>query len=138
MSCANSGLRDYGTTQRGGTRPTGSASSLRSGLNRRFVEPLQQRRRHLQFRHRLGDRQRLVIRPRGGHGVKGVRDADNPRHQRDLVAGQSARVAGPVQPLVMMADGVDGQVDQRGLGEHLGSDVRVTAHRLPLLLIQGQ
>ncbi len=49
-------------------------------------------------------RQRLAIRPRGGHHVPCVRDGEDPRTLGDLLAGDAVGVAAAVPALVVAAD----------------------------------
>src|SRR6185312_12220640 len=51
-----------------------------------------------------GQRQRRPVRPVGRHCVERVGAADDPRDQRDVLAGEAVRIAGAVPALVARAD----------------------------------
>ena len=89
----------------------------------------------------LGDRRlerhRLAVGAGRRHRAERVAAGDDPRLDRDLLAGQAVRVAAAVVVLVRGAD------DAADLGEHAADPVehflaldRVAAHDLPLLLVE--
>ena len=105
-------------------------------------ELVDQLRVELATRHppHLGDRlrrgQRRAVGVAGDHDVVGVGDRDDPREQRDRLAGQAMRVALAVPALVVAED----DLRHRRVGLHARDDagalLRVAAHDLPVLLGQ--
>src|SRR5437867_1370229 len=61
----------------------------------------------IELAERHVDRESLPVRSVGRHGVEGVGHRDDSSRQRDLVAGQLARVAPAVPALVVVGDGVE-------------------------------
>jgi hypothetical protein len=62
---------------------------------------------------------------------------DDPGRERDRLAGQPVRIAGAVEPLVMMPDRRDGGLELAHHLDHLRAGRRVAAHQHPLLVGQA-
>ena len=87
-----------------GTGQVGLACTRKDGLERRYhggVELGSSRLREAETRYTAGHR--ISVRPTGCHGVVGIRNRNDSRHNRDLVSVEAVRVAIAVHPLVMVA-----------------------------------
>ncbi len=84
---------------------------------------------------------RLRIHPRAvgavlRHRVVGVADGDDPRAERDLLAGERVGVARAVPALVAGADHRRDRREARRGGDDALADQRVAAHELPLVVVE--
>jgi len=64
------------------------------------------------------------------HGVEGIGDSENTGAERDLVALESAGVAGAVVELLVSEDDFGGIAKERDADEHVVADFAVLAHDL--------
>src|SRR2546429_595385 len=81
---------------------------------------------------RRGERECPRIRPLGRHRVPRVREPDDRRLQRDLVADEAVRVPEAVPTLVVMPDRRHGVLEARELRHDLGAPRGVLLDRLEL------
>ena len=109
----------------------GMARRAQHGLDRVAVEQRLADARAQLGRGLLGGA-RIAVRPRLGHRVIGVGRREYPPRRRERVAGQPARIAGAVEPLVVL----DRDRAQRGQrlrrGEHPLGQVGMQAHPFEL------
>ena len=82
-------------------------------------------------------RQRLAVGAVGTHRVPGVAAGDDPRLERDLLAGEAVRVAAAVPALVVRADDqTDVAHEAADAVEHLLALDRVGLDQLPLVRVE--
>jgi hypothetical protein len=82
----------------------------------------------------LEARHRRPVRVAGGHHVVGVCDRDDPRQLRDVVAFKPARVALPVDPLVVGEDDVRDRTVAVERGDDARTLLRVATDQHPVLV----
>ena len=127
--------RDLGQ-ERGhpGRPPEGSQRDAHEGPHQRRVEVRPgpgdellpgRRRRH-----------RDLVGPGGGHHLVGVGDGQDPRPERDVLAGEPVGIAGAVPLLVVVADGVGpGAEPGHQRFDEVCALLRVALERRPLLVV---
>ncbi len=91
----------------------------------------------LDFFQGVFDRQRIAVRPVGGHRVEGVDDREDACRERDLDSPKPVRVAGAVPALVVRGgDPRGGAVQVRNLGEDPLAEGDVSFHQSELLTVE--
>ena len=87
-----------------------------------------------QLRDRVVEAHRRAVGVAGGHHVEAVGHGQDPREQRDLLAGQVARVAAAVDPLVVAEHDLRHLAVAVHAADDVGAPLRMRADQLPVLL----
>src|SRR5262249_26544411 len=132
------------SAQRRSAGGTQGRSSVHIGLRRRECFDQADEDAHRVLVEREPGRRREVL-ERGGVGqsrtigpvrrerVVDIRDGDDARAERNLVAGQAVRVAGAVPPLVVVTDHQGAAREEIERRDDLRADQRMLAHHRPFL-----
>ena len=71
------------------------------------------------------------------HGVERIGDGENAGAEGDLIAFEAARVAAPVEELLVSQDDFGGITQERDADEHVVADFAVRAHDLLFIVGEG-